>query len=204
MCINKYKVLFQRTPKANHVPFLFGYTLASFFFLYNLVKLIRRSISYAAPKLPPGQRKFPLIGNMLSMVSSEQPHHVLRNLARKHAPLMHLQLGEIYALVVSSPRVAKEILVKHDLAFASRPEILVSKYVFYNSNIAFSPYGNYWRQLRKICTLEVGTPQCQENQVILFIQGRRGRCAYTTPSIVFRIWCKSFEIYIYIDEYSNI
>nr|GEV23401.1 premnaspirodiene oxygenase-like [Tanacetum cinerariifolium] len=69
---------------------------------------------------------------------------------------MHLQLGEISALVVSSPRVAKEILIKNDLAFANRPEILAGKIIMYNcTDIAFSPYGSYWRQIRKICTLEL-------------------------------------------------
>lgn len=124
----------------------------TFFFLYNLVKLITGSNG----KLPPGPRKFPFIGSMFSMMSSELPHHALRNLAKKHGPLMHLQLGEVSTIVVSSTRVAKEILVKHDFAFANRPEILVTKYVFYDStDLAFSPYGSYWRQMRKICTLEL-------------------------------------------------
>ncbi|KAL7591404.1 hypothetical protein Lser_V15G34266 [Lactuca serriola] len=129
------------------------------FFLFILFKLIKRSSSGKVDtKLPPGPWKLPFIGNMLSMVSSQLPHHVLRNLAKKHGPLMHLQLGEISALVVSSRQMAKEILVKHDLYFASRPELLVSKTVLYNSSdIAFSPYGNHWRQMRKICALELLT-----------------------------------------------
>ncbi|XP_071687273.1 premnaspirodiene oxygenase-like [Rutidosis leptorrhynchoides] len=109
------------------------------------------------PKFPPpGPWKIPLVGNIFSMVSRQPPHVVLRNLARKHGPLMHLQLGEASALIVSSPQVAKEIMVNNDLAFASRPEILAGKIILYNnSDIGFSPYGNYWRQLRKICTLEL-------------------------------------------------
>ncbi|XP_071687328.1 premnaspirodiene oxygenase-like [Rutidosis leptorrhynchoides] len=105
---------------------------------------------------PPGPWKIPIIGNIFSMVSRQPPHHVLRNLALKHGPLMHLQLGEVSALIVSSPQVAKEIMIKNDVAFADRPEIQAGKIIMYNnSDIAFSPYGNYWRQLRKICNLEL-------------------------------------------------
>ncbi|KAL7592725.1 hypothetical protein Lser_V15G34270 [Lactuca serriola] len=133
--------------------------LVTFFFLFILVKLFKRySSGKVGSKFPPGPWKLPFIGNMLSMISSELPHQVLRNLARKHGPLMHLQLGEIPYLVVSSPQIAKEILVKQDLSFASRPELLVSKIVFYNSSdIGFSPYGNHWRQMRKICAMELLT-----------------------------------------------
>ncbi|XP_071725555.1 premnaspirodiene oxygenase-like [Rutidosis leptorrhynchoides] len=135
--------------------------LFTFFFLLILLNLIITRSS--SRKLPPGPWKFPFIGNMLSMISSELPHRALRNLSKKHGPLMHLQLGEISALIVSSPRVAKQVLVKHDLAFASRFETLVSKIVLYNStDIGFSPYGNYWRQMRKICMLELlGTKKVQ-------------------------------------------
>ncbi|XP_071719110.1 premnaspirodiene oxygenase-like [Rutidosis leptorrhynchoides] len=125
------------------------------FFVIKLLNIIKKPNSN--PKFPPpGPWKIPLIGNILSMVSRQPPHVVLRNLARKHGPLMHLQLGEVSALVVSSPQLAKEFMIKNDLAFANRPEIQAGKIIMYNnSDIAFTPYGNYWRQLRKICTLEL-------------------------------------------------
>ncbi|KAL7244422.1 hypothetical protein ACSBR1_016635 [Camellia fascicularis] len=52
--------------------------------------------------------------------------------------------------------MAKEVLKKHDLAFANRPDLPEDTIMTYDKlDIAFSPYGDYWRQMRKICILEL-------------------------------------------------
>uniref|UniRef100_A0A803M8U1 Cytochrome P450 n=2 Tax=Chenopodium quinoa TaxID=63459 RepID=A0A803M8U1_CHEQI len=71
---------------------------------------------------------------------------------------MHLRLGEVPTVIISSAEMAKEVLKTHDALLCSRPAVFLGEVVFYNcGDIAFSPYGEHWRQLRKIATLELFT-----------------------------------------------
>ncbi|KAH0642868.1 hypothetical protein KY289_033842 [Solanum tuberosum] len=102
------------------------------------------------------ERNEPKIIATLHHLIGALSHHVLRNLSKKYGPLMHLQLGKINAVIVSSPHMAKQVLKVHDLSFAARPELMASDIVFYHQkDIAFAEYGDYWKQMRKICTSEL-------------------------------------------------
>ncbi|KAF8028986.1 hypothetical protein BT93_E1608 [Corymbia citriodora subsp. variegata] len=96
----------------------------------------------------------PIIGNLHQLGKS--PHISLHRLARKYGSIMSLQLGEVPTIVVSSAAMAKEVMKTHNLALVNRPQIFSAKHLFYDcTDMAFSPYGAYWRHIRKICTLKV-------------------------------------------------
>ncbi|KAL1551822.1 salviol synthase-like [Salvia divinorum] len=104
----------------------------------------------------PGPKTLPLIGNLHLMLRTDSPPHMFRHLAAKHGPLMNLQLGEIHFIVISSVDITKQIMRTHDINFANRSSGLVAEILSYNySEIVAAPYGDQWRHLRKICTLEL-------------------------------------------------
>jgi cytochrome P450 len=77
-------------------------------------------------------------------------------MANKYGPVMQLQIGEVPTVIISSPEAAKEAIKTHEINFVDRPCLLVAKVMFYNSkDIAFAPYGDYWRQMKKVCVLEL-------------------------------------------------
>ncbi|XP_061362144.1 cytochrome P450 71A1-like [Gastrolobium bilobum] len=127
--------------------------LTAFFCFVSLVfmlKLRRRNKS----NFPPSPPKLPIIGHIHQL--GTLPHHSFHALSHKYGPLMMLQLGQIPTLVVSSVDVAKEIFKTHDVAFSSKPQTTAGKIILYGcTDVAFAPYGDDWRQKRKICVLEL-------------------------------------------------
>nr|WJZ49106.1 cytochrome P450 [Isodon lophanthoides var. gerardianus] len=101
-------------------------------------------------KLPPGPFPFPIVGNMLHL--GRRPYESFARLSKKYGPLMSIHLGSFYAVVVSSPEMAKEILQKHGQVFSGRP-VTVAVHTFDHNKIsmALMPAGEKWREMRKMC-----------------------------------------------------
>ncbi|XP_042038728.1 cytochrome P450 71D95-like [Salvia splendens] len=125
-------------------------------FLFFLIKQwTKPKPSKPHPNLPPSPPKLPGIGHIHLLVG-DLPHKALQRQAKKHGPVMHLQLGEVPAVVISSREATKEVLKAQDPSCADRPESIASKILWYDyTDIAFSAYNDYWRQMRKICIVEL-------------------------------------------------
>ncbi|CAK9178440.1 unnamed protein product [Ilex paraguariensis] len=92
----------------------------------------------------------------MQLIDNSAPHLCLWQLSKTYGPLMSLQLGTVPTLVVSSAKMAKEIMKTHDLTFSSRPTSYGPQKLSYNaSDVVFSPYNDSWREKRKICTLNL-------------------------------------------------
>lgn len=137
------------------LQFSFIIIINTFLLTFIIYKLKFSKPTTAIQKLASGPRKLPIIGNLLQM-DRILTHHRLRELASKYGDLMHLQLGRISMLVVSSPEMAKEIMKSHDDAFANRHELIMFKFLADVSgrHLVTSPYGEYWKQIRKVWVME--------------------------------------------------
>ncbi|KAF2949204.1 hypothetical protein DAI22_01g089900 [Oryza sativa Japonica Group] len=105
-------------------------------------------------RLPPSPRGLPLLGHLHLL--GALPHRALRSLAAAHGPVLLLRLGRVPVVVVSSAAAAEEVMRSRDMEFASRPRMAMAELLLYGGrDVAFAPYGEYWRQARRICVVHL-------------------------------------------------
>ncbi|KAJ0085576.1 hypothetical protein Patl1_08873 [Pistacia atlantica] len=127
--------------------------LAFVFFILFVSKFFLQK--YANPKnLPPSPPALPFIGHLYML---KQPlHRTLYQLSEKYGHILFLQFGTRKVLVISSPYAVEECFTENDIIFANRPRTLAGKHLNYNyATIGFASYGDHWRNLRRLTTLEL-------------------------------------------------
>ncbi|KAK1632571.1 hypothetical protein QYE76_006886 [Lolium multiflorum] len=134
--------------------------------LYATIRFLRArrrgsaSASHGRPRLPPGPWHLPVIGSLHHLIGA-LPHRTLRDLSRRHGPLMLLRLGEVPVIVASSAEAAREVMKTQDQVLCTRPltscaEVLNQR----GHGITFAPHGDRWRQLRKACVHALLNAKC--------------------------------------------
>ncbi|XP_057768914.1 cytochrome P450 81Q32-like [Salvia miltiorrhiza] len=129
----------------------FFYALLSLPFLLIAFKYLSNSKT----KLPPTPfPSLPLLGHLHLL--KFPLHRTFLSLSQKHGPIFSLRLGTRLAVVVSSPAIAEECFTKNDIVLANRPRFIIGKYIGYNyTSLVGAPYGDYWRNLRRLTTVEI-------------------------------------------------
>ncbi|KAJ9564912.1 hypothetical protein OSB04_000878 [Centaurea solstitialis] len=117
----------------------------------------KQPIESAAPE-PSGA--LPFVGHLHHLHGQAPVARILGKMADDYGPAFSLRLGSHRAFVVSNWQMVKECFTTNDRNFATRPNMAVSRYMGYNQAVfALAPYGPYWREIRKMVTLEMLTSQ---------------------------------------------
>ncbi|CAN1194314.1 Cytochrome P450 82A1 (Fragment) [Linum perenne] len=131
--------------------------VATLIFIYFLFRLSTSAVGNNNQNSPPqASGAWPIIGHLHLLGGPRPPHIVLGHMADKYGPIFTIRMGVHNTMVVSNWETAKECLTTHDRIFADRPATLAMDLLGYQrSMMGFSSYGSYWRQVRKIATLEL-------------------------------------------------
>ncbi|WMV26266.1 hypothetical protein MTR67_019651 [Solanum verrucosum] len=120
----------------------------SVYALYELLNIQKRK------RYPPGPTGLPILGHLHLL--GKNPHKDLQKLAKKHGPIMYVQLGLVPTIVASSVDAAEKVLKTYDHIFANRPHHEASQHLAYGQkNLVFAKYDVYWRNIRKLCTVHL-------------------------------------------------
>lgn len=115
-----------------------------------LTKKSKSQLKTNYKQLPPGPKRWPIVGNLLQL--GQLPHRDLASFCEKYGPLVYLRMGSVDAITTNDPDIIREILVRQDEVFASRPRTLAAVHLAYGcGDVALAPLGPKWKRMRRIC-----------------------------------------------------
>ena len=180
------------------LPLLVLLALIVHFFLHKLKPSNKPTKTLTKAPEPPGS--LPFIGHLHLLGGLAPVARTLGAMADKHGPIFSLRLGSHQALGLSSWEHVKECFTTNDRIFTSRPIMAVGKYLGYDhAMFAWTPYGAYWRDVRKMVTLELLTNHqleklrpVRESEVDLCVRELYSSCAKnkerSTARVVMSEW----------------
>jgi len=172
------------------ISFWFFIPVLAFFILLpfpTIFNLLSKPNSKSAKNVPPSPPKLPIIGNLHQLVG--HIHQTLHSLAQTYGPLMLLHFGKVPVLVVSNAEAAREVMKTNDHIFCNRPHRKMCDIIIYGSkDVASTPYGSYWRQIRTICVLHILSPKkvqsfraVREEEISLMMKEIKQCCSSLMP-----------------------
>lgn len=124
---------------------------ASSFFLFRLRRHGRGT------RLPPGPPTVLFLAKSMPLLRTlNDLSPLLRDLHMKYGPIISIRLVLRTFIFVADRGIAHRMLVQSGATFASRPPTFEPRRLFTSGETTFSPYGNYWRAVRRnLATVEL-------------------------------------------------
>ncbi|OMP09865.1 Cytochrome P450 [Corchorus olitorius] len=107
---------------------------------------------------PEASGSLPFIGHMHLLGGQGQRTlaQTLGAMADKYGPIFTIRLGVFRAVTVSNHEAIKECFTTNDRVLANRPRSNAGTYLGYDhAGFGFAPYGEYWREMRKLAMIEL-------------------------------------------------
>ncbi|KAG5528590.1 hypothetical protein RHGRI_029320 [Rhododendron griersonianum] len=159
-----------------------SYISLSVFLLLLIAFIFLSQKSHSHRNLPPSPPSLPIIGHLHLL---KQPlHRYFYKLSQALGPIFSLRFGSQLVVVISSPSGTEECFTKNDIVLANHPRFTIGKYLGYNyTTVVNSPYGDHWRNLRRIMSLEI----LSTNRLNAFLSIRRDE----VRQLLYRLYQKS-------------
>ena len=105
---------------------------------------------------PEPRGALPIIGHLHQLGGRNPLFRTFATMADKYGPIFTIWLGKNRTLVINNYEATKECFTTNDRVFATRPISAQGKYLGYNyAALGFSPYGTYWRDIRKLVVIQL-------------------------------------------------
>ncbi|RYR27600.1 hypothetical protein Ahy_B01g051619 isoform C [Arachis hypogaea] len=140
------------------------FLLLLFFIIPLFINLLKHNDSTKKskkPRLPPGPKPWPIVGNIPEMLANKPTFRWIQNIMNDlETEIACIRLGNIHVILVTSPSIAREFFMKQDAIFASRPLNWSSKYVSSGYlTTTITPFGEQWKKMKRVMVEELISPK---------------------------------------------
>ncbi|CAI8597040.1 unnamed protein product [Vicia faba] len=133
------------------------------FFVFMIIKSLRLhliNMNPKIPKLPPGPKPWPIVGNLPELLASKSPTEwIHKTMEELNTEITCIHLGNVHVIPVTCTTIAREFLRKYDADFSSRPTTMATD-IISNGHLTaiFAPFGQQWKKMRKIVAKDLLSP----------------------------------------------
>ncbi|MBA0824059.1 hypothetical protein Goarm_020744, partial [Gossypium armourianum] len=140
-------------------------------------------------KLPPGPRRWPVVGNLYDIKPVR--FRCYAEWARAYGPIISVWFGSTLNVIVSNTELAREVLKECDQQLADRHRTRsAAKFSRDGKDLIWADYGPHYVKVRKVCTLELFSPKrlealrpIREDEVTAMVESIFLHCS--NPGILF-------------------